>query len=773
MTFQVLQKLSNQKEPVFEEARTAIQSIATEFLSQQDAKTRDVARELLGIGRTRPLDYIKDDRLPLLLSYLSDNKRQELARKLEKVQEVLKDKTKRVGITESDYYSFTTFANEVKFLNDLLNMLEGIPLDHRLRENVEKLAHMGAQAFNDYEGSFLQVIQDLDPSKRGPFINGVTGFLATHAFVNRIRALALLPERSWSTLGQITSEIATLQGKKFCESLKALNDPQKVSEIIGAAGPLLKGVYSDEAYKIVEAIRQDPENLPRLQKWASHLITFNDPDKIILSLKILDSIGMNLVGLKSHSVEELKALYETLLLLEGTKKSELVQGLSTFYKSASKKRIETPILLRSLPTALERFQFMQLTYKYPDNPKAAFAMAELAKLPPEARAEASRQFIEKGVLPIPPAAAAVSPAVMPKPKDEAALRAAMQARALQFTSSVKRVALTAEAWKELEATEDMQRFTSFIPHFKTENFKVEKQFIKGTEFNIINYTQHDLVFNDSLSLYLDYAPVKSASERNFSFTPDNCNLCLWEEEGVIRLINRDVGDFSKKPTLILLTPQGDSVKPTYCSEYLPIPPFKLRPIEGVGRVVEDYSGGLVTVSDTGQLFVNGLKVCDPGTDPDYSEGRTFSKIKKFRFERQGDLLGIFMEGPTTLFGYYVDLKNCVHGIAYQLLNYRPREITLEEVEQKIKKLEIALPHFVIETILYNRHGVAAFGLDLGKNMSFVIWANPSEERMTHLCVGDRLRRDGSINESTNEFAFSWKYESAKLNYEPAQVLKLT
>jgi hypothetical protein len=96
--------------------------------------------------------------------------------------------------------------------------------------------------------------------------------------------------------------------------------------------------------------------------------------------------------------------------------------------------------------------------------------------------------------------------------------------------------------------------------------------------------------------------------------------------------------------------------------------------------------------------------------------------------------------------YYVNVKGFgVRNCAYYAFPYMPKEIKLEEANEKLQALSKKNPDFKWVVAAFNSHGVVASRLN-EKNQYEIYWANPEEEHMQFIeCLDqDLLRNGGSI-----------------------------
>ncbi len=140
-----------------------------------------------------------------------------------------------------------------------------------------------------------------------------------------------------------------------------------------------------------------------------------------------------------------------------------------------------------------------------------------------------------------------------------------------------------------------------------------------------------------------------------------------------------------------------------------------------GVEIVDGTGGIAKASldpkkDNSYLItVNGKKLIYP-TFSNASEGQfSFYKSKKITFEKDlqdSKIIKITEVDDVATEVFYVDTNNqLVEGIAYDIYNYRPQDISKESATEKMKSLlEGRRKPFINKSsfwILYNRHGIAA------------------------------------------------------------------
>lgn len=123
------------------------------------------------------------------------------------------------------------------------------------------------------------------------------------------------------------------------------------------------------------------------------------------------------------------------------------------------------------------------------------------------------------------------------------------------------------------------------------------------------------------------------------------------------------------------------------------------------------------------------------------------------FEHEDEFIKIEEIDNTGTHTYYVDPNKEVNNVAYDVYNYKPKLISLEDTVNKVKALLKENPSFAPSYIAYNRHGIAAFGFH-HKDYAFY-WAHPEMEKMELTPTREAsVYRDGGscVVKSKNGFA---------------------
>lgn len=120
--------------------------------------------------------------------------------------------------------------------------------------------------------------------------------------------------------------------------------------------------------------------------------------------------------------------------------------------------------------------------------------------------------------------------------------------------------------------------------------------------------------------------------------------------------------------------------------------------------------------------------------------------------------------------FYVNTERCVGDIAYDTYTYIPKEVTLEEASMKMQNLSDV--KFEPIMAIYNRHGVAVFGIENEKYALY--WANPHEEKVKKMEMEpcERTRNGSTIFAKSRDGAVDFRHTFAgdDLNGEKATVI---
>jgi hypothetical protein len=132
--------------------------------------------------------------------------------------------------------------------------------------------------------------------------------------------------------------------------------------------------------------------------------------------------------------------------------------------------------------------------------------------------------------------------------------------------------------------------------------------------------------------------------------------------------------------------------------------------------------------------------------------------------------------------FYVDPNNTpLDDIAYDLYNYKPEKIKMESAIEKIIKLVKENKVFKADILMYNRHGIAAFGWDTNEKKYALYYGNPQCEKLEKTECSDNIHRfrDGgtSTAKSDNGFVnfhyqFAYENQTYYLNGEVAENILL-
>lgn len=78
---------------------------------------------------------------------------------------------------------------------------------------------------------------------------------------------------------------------------------------------------------------------------------------------------------------------------------------------------------------------------------------------------------------------------------------------------------------------------------------------------------------------------------------------------------------------------------------------------------------------------------------------------------------------------YVDSKKVINKVAYIAYSYMPMIVSHDMALKKTLNLPKDYPNFKIQIAVYNRHGVALFGIDTKKSDFALCWASPSDKNV--------------------------------------------
>lgn len=157
---------------------------------------------------------------------------------------------------------------------------------------------------------------------------------------------------------------------------------------------------------------------------------------------------------------------------------------------------------------------------------------------------------------------------------------------------------------------------------------------------------------------------------------------------------------------------------------------------GLARVVFSESETLQHGQSCYNVYVRNKKVLYPTLG-----NLIFGSSVLIKLKLKNDLIKITeIDSEQTKTVMYANTKKCPGFSIYRnnktgpaeefviCSNYIPRELTLAEASQKVQNLPKS-PEFAPILAVYNRYGVAVFGLDKNENKNILYWANPHEEHV--------------------------------------------
>lgn len=202
-----------------------------------------------------------------------------------------------------------------------------------------------------------------------------------------------------------------------------------------------------------------------------------------------------------------------------------------------------------------------------------------------------------------------------------------------------------------------------------------------------------------------------------------------------------------------------------------------------GVEICDMTGGVAKAEEKREnvyyITINKKRLIFPTTSNNYEGTFYLGNSKKITFEwvDSSDLIKITEIDDKAESIFYVDTKVLVFGNAYDLYRHKPEIITKEVAFKKVLKLVEDNKDFKPEIVIYNRHGIGAFGRDEDKKQDVLFYADPQSEEMKNISCSEigRVRDGGSVIAKSANKSLNFSYlinEGYYLNSEIAERISL-
>lgn len=143
-------------------------------------------------------------------------------------------------------------------------------------------------------------------------------------------------------------------------------------------------------------------------------------------------------------------------------------------------------------------------------------------------------------------------------------------------------------------------------------------------------------------------------------------------------------------------------------------------------------------------------------------------------KEKGPIFKLIEQGEYGRQIFLIDTSKKVNEIAYDCYRHPLRDMTSTEASKKLSRIS---PHIVVKYAAYNRHGVAAIGLDPTSLKYYLFWGSSIDAKMTQIRAQVFIYIEAGIYAYSKDKDISFWYSSANkeghsLSRESAKRIKI-